>query len=363
MRTHPIVVVGGGVIGLMTARALARHGHEVVVFERGALGREASWAAGGILSPLYPWRYPDAVTRLSQASQAVYPELCKGLEEATGIDPEWEPSGLWCLGEGERDHATAWAARFGVRLEVDAGGEWGPGLWLPDVAQVRPPRRLRALRGQLQTLPVTIREEACVEGLRWQRGVLTGLVVNGEEVAASRLVVAAGPWSAPLLARYGLPLPVTPVKGQMILIQAPRGALKTMVLKEGRYLVPRRDGSVLVGSTQETQGFDKTLTEEARVALRASALALWPALEPFPVTHQWAGLRPSSPEGVPFIGEHPEIRGCFVNTGHFRNGIVLAPASAELAADLVLCEDPGCDPAPYAPDRSLGGGSAVSVVK
>ncbi|MHB1512047.1 MAG: glycine oxidase ThiO [Acidiferrobacter sp.] len=370
MRTHPIVVVGGGVIGLLTARELALAGHEIRLFDQGRLGREASWAAGGILSPLHPWRYPDPVTHLAKASMAAYPALCESLARATGIDPEWTPSGLMRLGEDEGAEARRWAERFAVPLEShrladvcpDRGID-GAGLWMPAVAQVRSPRLLQALEAELRALKVAVHEEAEVVGITRERTRLTGIVANGETVAASQVVVCGGAWTRGLLERYGLALPVRPMRGQMIVIQTPAGFLKPMILKAARYLVPRRDGAVLVGSTMESVGFVKETTEAAREDLIAAAYDICPELAAYPVTHQWAGLRPSSPEGVPFIGEHPEIRGLIVNTGHFRNGIVLAPASARLAADLVLERDGTLDPAPYRLDRRLEGAQDTPVLK
>lgn len=370
MRQHPVAIVGAGIIGLLTARELALAGQKVVVFEQGLVGREASWAAGGILSPLHPWRYPDPVNWLARLSQAAYPGLCQALAARTPIDPEWIQSGLLRLGCEEADVARSWAARFEVDIEIrDIGdllpgrGLEGQGLWMPGLAQVRSPRLLRALNAELRDMGVALHESATVQGLRWQRDRLQGLTVNGEEVEATQAVVAGGPWTGPLLARYGLPLPIKPMRGQMIVIQAKADTLSLMLLKDARYLVPRGDGAILVGSTMENVGFEKETTEEARTDLLRAAVDLLPELQSYPVTHQWAGLRPSSPTGVPFIGEHPEIRGLFVNAGHFRNGVVLGPASAVLAADLVLGRDSSLDPAFYALDRTPGGGITEPVVE
>jgi len=134
----------------------------------------------------------------------------------------------------------------------------------------------------------------------------------------------------------------------MLLLKTPPGWLSRIVLTDDCYLIPRRDGHVLVGSTMEYVGYDKSTTEEAREALSAAAFKLVPGLADFPLVKHWAGLRPGSPIGVPYIGEHPEISGLFVSAGHFRNGVVMAPASARLLADLVLGRTPVLDPEPYA---------------
>ena len=153
-------------------------------------------------------------------------------------------------------------------------------------------------------------------------------------------------------------LPVEPVKGQMILYKCAEDFLPSMVLAKGRYAIPRRDGHVLIGSTLEYAGFDKTPTDVALESLKASAEELLPALKDAEVVGHWAGLRPGSPEGIPFIGEVPSYPGLWLNCGHFRNGLVLAPASCQLLADLMLGREPIIDPAPYAPAGRLVGAIA-----
>jgi glycine oxidase len=355
-----VVVVGGGLIGMLTARALVAAGARVAILERGAVGRESSWAGGGILSPLHPWRYADAVTALAQAGQARYAALCATLAAETGIDPEWTPSGLLMLGldAEERERAAAWAGRFGYRLEPsDAAATRAheprlaapaAAVWMPEVAQVRNPRLLKALRASLATAGVAFREAAEVSGFTLADGRLDGLRLrDGSRLTAGRVVVAGGAWTGELLAATGLALPVVPVRGQMILFRGPPGLLGRIVLAGNRYLIPRRDGRILAGSTLEAVGFVKETTSEARDDLHAAAVALVPALAELPIEAQWAGLRPGSPTGVPFIGEHPEITGLFVNAGHFRNGVVLGLASAQLAADLVTGQATALDPQPY----------------
>ena len=361
---HDFIIIGGGLIGMLTARELRAAGASVTVIDRGQCGREASWAGGGILSPLYPWRYPRAVTALAAWGQRVYPELAAALVEESGIDPEWTTSGMLMVDVADHATALAWSGQHQVRIETPEPREWPaiepalscreaavPGataLWMPDIAQVRNPRLVRALRESLIKSGVTVREGVEVRGLCSENGRITGVQTDQGVMPAGAVVVAGGAWSGELLKTAGIILPMAPVRGQMILFRAAPGLLTRMVMRHYRYLIPRRDGRILAGSTLEQVGFDKTTTQRAAGKLHRAALELVPALEDCPVEHQWTGLRPGNPSGVPYIGSHPSLSGLYVCTGHYRNGVVLAPASARLLVDLALSRPPSLDPAPYA---------------
>jgi glycine oxidase len=200
---------------------------------------------------------------------------------------------------------------------------------------------------------VTVHEQAAVSGFVRDGERVVGVQTAQGEVRAERVVLTAGAWSGELLATLGLELPVEPVKGQMILFKCAADFLPSMVLAKGRYAIPRKDGHILVGSTLEHCGFDKTPTDEALASLKASAIELLPALADAEVVGHWAGLRPGSPDGVPFIGPVPGHEGLWLNCGHYRNGLVLAPASCQLLSNLMLCQAPIIDPAPYAPQGRL----------
>jgi glycine oxidase len=360
------MVVGGGVIGLLGALELAQAGERVVLVERGVIGQESSWAGGGIVSPLYPWRYSVAVTALAHWSQGFYPCLAKHLLGLTGVDPQVHATGLYWLDLDDESDALLWAQHEAHELrKVDMpqvyaavpmlGAGFTNAIHMPGVANVRNPRLLKALRAALQAMPnVQMLEQAAVDGLVQEAGQVCGVRIGERELRAERVVLAAGAWSGQLLAGLGLSLPVEPVKGQMILYKCAEDFLPAMVLANGRYAIPRRDGHVLVGSTLEHVGFDKTPTAEALSSLKASAEQLLPALAEAEVVGHWAGLRPGSPEGSPFIGEVPEFPGLWLNCGHYRNGLVLAPASCRLLADLMLGREPIVDPAPYSPVGRLG---------
>lgn len=362
-----VLVVGGGVIGLLSAYQLADAGLEVQVLDQRDVGREASWAGGGIVSPLYPWRYSPAVTALAHWSQDFYPQLGARLLAESGIDPEVHVTGLYWLDLEDEGEALVWAKREGRPLTaVDIQSVYravpplGPGfshaVYMPGVANVRNPRLLKSLREALQRMPnVTLLENAKATGFVREAERIVGVSTESGELRADRVVVAAGAWSGGLLASLGLQLPVKPMKGEMILFKCAEDFLPRMVLAKGRYAIPRRDGHILVGSTLEDVGFDKTPTQEALESLRASAIELLPALADTEVVMHWAGLRPGSPEGIPYIGPVPGFEGLWLNCGHFRNGLVLAPASCQLLADLLLGREPIIDPAPYAP--AVRGGS------
>ena len=358
MSSTSIGIIGGGVIGLLTAWELVRVGVSTVVVESTTSGTQSSWAGGGILSPLYPWRYPEAVNELCRWSQHQYPILARELSAITAVDVEWERSGMIVLHDDHAD-AVAWLRRYGERgdpigetelreLEPNIRASANLALWLPDIAQIRNPRLLRALRIYLEKAGVRFYDHAPVDGFVTDGCGVYGIETARGTVEVAQCVVAAGAWSNRFIEHSAVRLGHRPVKGQMLMLRTVPNTVRHIILCGQHYLIPRRDGCVLVGSTVEDCGFDYTVTQTARAALYAFAGKIIPTLRKAEIVGHWAGLRPGSDTGVPRIGEIPYIGGLYVNTGHFRNGIVMAPGSARLLADLMLSRPPIVDPAPYA---------------
>ncbi|WP_165668117.1 glycine oxidase ThiO [Metapseudomonas otitidis] len=358
-----IGIIGGGVIGLLSAYFLAKEGIKVSIFEKGNIGRESSWAGGGIVSPLFPWRYPDSITKLSNWSKEFYSLLSTQLREETAIDPEVYQCGIYWLDLDDIQSAMHWTEIQSLKTSIINSRElrarlpalsnhYSNALFSPLIANVRNPKLSQSLKESLSRKGVSLFERSTIKEIATKGGHWL-LRMDESSVQLDKVLITAGAWSGELLATLGLSLPVEPVKGQMILYKCEPDFLPSMVLAKGRYAIPRRDGHILVGSTLEHEGFDKTPTDVARESLQASAEELIPALARQPIVGHWAGLRPGSPDGIPFIGPVPGFEGLWLNCGHYRNGLVLAPASCRLLADLMLGREPIVDPTPYAPSARL----------
>lgn len=312
---------------MLSALALAESGLSVAIIDKGDAAQQASWAGGGILSPLPPWQYPDVVNALAEQSQQLYPLLCEHLKQQTGIDAQWWRCGMRVL--NAEPAATRWLNANGQRFIVD-----NESLSLPDVAQIRTPRLGRAVRAAVMSTPtITLFEKSPVAELILRSARCSGVKLDsGDLLFAETTIIAAGAWSAGLLPDNHWQPAIEPVRGQMLLFKPEDELLHEVLLSDKRYLIPRRDGRILIGSTLEPVGFDVSTTAVAAEELRAAAIELLPELAHVPVEHHWAGLRPGSRDGVPTIGEHPDIANLHYNSGHYRNGVVLAPASAKLLA-------------------------------
>lgn len=326
-----VAVIGAGVIGLSTALALRQRGCDVGVFESGAAGRGSSWAGAGILFPLLPWHYDAVVNDWCLRGIRLQAGWQQGLHEWSGIDPEYRVTGLRVIGAYGSGPA-AWLRRHGQTFERD-----GADLVIPEVAQVRNPRLVDALIASCRAAGVALHGALGSVAPLVQADAATGVTWAAGHWQSDAVVMCAGAWSGQI---EGVgPVPVFPVRGQMLALRAPE-LPPSMVYDDGRYLVPRRDGVVLLGSTLEQVGFDAGTTASAAAELLGWAQRIHPALGPDRVIRHWAGLRPGSRLNHPLVGRHATLAGLWLNTGHFRYGLTMAPACAEAIAESI-CQTAG----------------------
>lgn len=346
-----VVIVGGGVIGLTIARALAQRGvRDVCLIERASLGSEASFAAGGILAPQAEANSRDQFFELACRSRDLYPEFAAALRGETGVDVELDLTGtLYVAFTGEDlreiDARFEWQTKAGLAVEKltpSEARELEPciseslqgALRFPRDVQVENRRLVNALVNSVAKEGVRIFADTSVEALSVERGRLRGLETSRGFVRCQKVIIAAGTWSS-FIEQSHTPR-IEPIRGQMICFDAKPQLTRHVIYSPRGYLVPRQDGRVLAGSTSEHAGFTKQVTAGGLNQIIANAHEIYPKILSLPVVDTWAGLRPRAPDGLPVLGPCGEIDGLFYATGHYRNGILLAPVTGELIAEAVV---------------------------
>ncbi len=362
-----VLVIGGGVIGLSLAYELAGHGVRVTVVDQGAMGQEASWAGAGMLIPgcLAKARSPEA--RLRAASFELWPEWTAQLREETGIDNGHRLCGGMelLLPPGSK----AWEAEVngwreeGVTVEpldpaaaLQIEPKLTPGLLaayrLPAMAQIRNPRHLKALIAACGQRKVTLKTGVGVHGFHREGQRIVAADTTDGRLPSGQFVICSGAWSARLLSAAGCASSIAPVRGQVLLLNALPLPF-THVLNVGRrYLVPRPDGRILVGSTEEAVGFEKRNTVAEVAGLLEFALSVVPRLKAATLERTWSGLRPGSPDELPWLGPVPAHNNLFVAAGHFRAGLLLSPITAVVMRQVLLGQATTIPLEPYAAGRS-----------
>ncbi|HEX5601608.1 MAG TPA: glycine oxidase ThiO [Pyrinomonadaceae bacterium] len=344
-----VVIAGGGVIGLSIARALALRGvRDVCLVERGRLGTEASFAAAGMLLPQVEANAADDFFTLACRSRDLYPSFAAALREETGIDVELDTTGMLFLALTEHDQAEIekryeWQTRAGLSVELLSAREARElepciseatcgALLFPKDIQVENRRLLSALANSVKKYGVTIITETSVESLILEGSRLTGVQTSRGPISCPVAVIAAGTWSG-----FIKPAPlIEPVRGQMVCLEAKPQLTRHVIYSPRGYIVPRQDGRLLAGSTSERVGFAKCVTAGGISTILRNAHEISPAISSLPIVDTWAGLRPRAADGLPVLGPCGEIDGLFYATGHYRNGILLAPLTGELISEAII---------------------------
>ena len=369
-RAADVVIVGGGLIGCTLAAELASRGRRVVVVERGEPGGEASGAAAGMLSPQADaGEAPTPLFDFALESRDLYPEWSRQVRAETGIDVGWRRTGILRvvppepLAVARARQSAAWQRARGLEvqertregletLEAGLAERLGAGetlFFYPNEAVVDPRRATRGAWVLAEKRGASVLRGTQVRGFSIDGGRCRGVETDGGTIGAAQVVDAAGAWAA-FPGILGFDVPVAPVKGQIVEVRLPGRPLASVLLGEDVYVVARPDGTALLGSTLEHTGFRKEVTAGAVARLVDSASRLLPEIASARFEGAWAGLRPGTPDGWPVLGASP-LEGLFLAAGHYRNGILLAPATASRMADLLVDGRGSADLAPFSVER------------
>lgn len=360
------LLIGGGVIGLSLAWELARQGLRVQIVDQAETGQEASWAGAGILPPANRQTALHPYDQLRGLSMELHPQWAEALGALTGIDTGYRVSGGIYLARtaGETAALAGWAGTVEDeqipihKLSFSELAELEPGLaapgqpyraiyQLPTEAQLRNPRYLKALKRACELAGVEILPGFTVIAPLCEGDTLRAVETTGGVLSAGAFCFTAGAWTGRMLAEMGIPTGILPMRGQMLLFRCETAPFRSIVNEGPRYLVPRDDGHVLVGATEEEVGFDKRTTPEALRELHELACDIVPQLKLAVLERSWAGLRPASFDGFPYLGPLPGLRNAYVASGHFRSGLYLSPGTAVVMRQLICGQPPEIDLAPF----------------
>jgi len=367
--------VGGGIIGCAIAFFLAKAGVRPLILEKTAIAAEASSGGAGLLSTQAHTDEGGPLFDLKLASRALYPDLAAELRERTDTDIELRPLGHVVPAFGQEDAAlirrrVAWQSARGLTarwLSATDARDLEPGLpealqgagWFPDDHHVNPTAVTQGLAGAVTRLGGQVRVECPVADFVRDGPRITGVRTTQETISAAEVVLAAGAWSGQFEAAAGIPLPIFPAKGQIVVARLPAPALRQVVY-EAAYVIPRARGEHIIGSTVEYVGFDKRVMVEGIAGLLDDATRLAPALREAEMVASYACLRPASADGLPLLGRVPDRPGLVVATGHFRNGILLAPITGQLITEVIVRGKPSPSLEPFRPDRPFPPGPPLA---
>ncbi|NMH70153.1 glycine oxidase ThiO [Bacillus sp. RO3] len=350
VKTYDVLIVGGGVIGCSIAYQLCKRGRSVLLLERNQLGGKASQAAAGMLGVQTELHGGSPLYKLAKASRDMYPGLAEELKELTGIDIQYVENGMIKLAKTEED--AKGLLELTSIAEKEEGLEWlSPGslsfyephlskdmtggLWIPKDGNISAPMIVQGLGFAAVRLGAEIKEFTDVHDFIIKGNRIEGVQTSAGPFSAKETVIAGGAWSQSLLTKLNVPFQSYPVKGECFSVKASPRMVKRTIFTEDCYIVPKMGGRLLIGATEKSHTFDETISIDGLMHLMKLATGILPDLSYAEWEKAWSGIRPQTEGGMPFIGRSEEWDGLSVATGHYRNGILLAPITGELVADMI----------------------------
>ncbi|TXK75906.1 glycine oxidase ThiO [Paenibacillus sp. N3.4] len=350
--TKQVIIVGGGVIGSSIAYYLAKRGQSVTLLERGRLGTEASAAAAGMLGAQSEMEDTGPLFQWARHSRAMFPQLAEELKDLTGIDIGLVREGLLNvafsdvqeqeLREREKLQRAAgekaeWlSAAAAVKLEPALNRATRGALYLPGDGQVEAPRLAAAFAQAAQVLGAKVQQFVQVQGLLTEQGRVCGVLTSDGSLYGEHIIVASGVWSGQLLAGIDVHLPLYPVKGECFSVHTTVPLLHKTLFTPGCYIVPKAGGRLLIGATVVPNSYDRKVSLSGLGELMERAKQLMPAISEAEWEKAWSGLRPQTPDGMPYIGKVPQYEGLYAACGHYRNGILLSPITGKVISEMIV---------------------------
>ncbi|MFC3040737.1 glycine oxidase ThiO [Virgibacillus xinjiangensis] len=350
-KQYDSIVVGAGVIGCSIAFQLSKRGHRVLVVEKNEVGQKASSAAAGMLGAQNEIKDDSPLLAMAQKSRAMFPELAEELKDLSHMDIELIQSGILRVAHTEKEMAELEAAAAFQQAKGETAEflnaaevkEKEPeisstalgGLYMPDDGQISPPLLCQALARSAAVLGAEFREHTEVTGLVKNHGSVSGIQTAMDTFHADSVIVAGGAWSRQIIEKTGLSLDAYPVKGECFSVRYDHPLVTSSIFSSSGYIVPKAGGRLIIGATENPGTFDESVQLESLHQMMHSAMEILPKLKDAKWEKAWAGIRPQTGDGLPYLGEHPSINGLFTATGHYRNGMLLAPITGVVMADQI----------------------------
>ncbi|MBO9128837.1 glycine oxidase ThiO [Bacillus sp. 165] len=348
---YDVIIIGGGVIGGAVAYYLSKRGYKILIVEKSAVASEASKAAAGLLGVQAEWKEYDPLFELARQSRSLFPELAEELREITGIDIGYEEKGIYKIAQSEEEvgellQSMRWQQETGEEayfLNIEMLKEKEPYLasslagavYYPKDGHVIAPSLSKAFLHSAGHCGADIVEHTAVQDIIIEKGRVKGVRTEAGSIFTEKVIITAGAWSTLFLQLFQKEWGTFPVKGEMLSVTSHVPLLAAPVFQEGFYIVPKRENRYLIGATVIPKVYDKAVEAQNIVSLLERAKSILPAIGEVKWEAVWAGLRPQSNHGMPYMGKHHEIVGLYACTGHYRNGILLSPISGKFMTDLI----------------------------